>query len=139
MALTVGVDSYITLVEAEAYILDEINHTSWDALDDITKENYLRIAYDYMQMLGMVLTDPAPDCVMRSQAIMANTDVNAGLSMDTGSSEGEIKRVQADVVSVEYVENTSSTASRYEPRVRTCLSSYGATFSSQNSIRLSRT
>ena len=139
MALVVGTDSYITLVEAEAYLANEINTTAWDALDDDTKENYLRVAYQYMQMLDMTVPDPTPTCVKNSQAIMANIDVNNGLSMSLGTTQGDISSVTADVVSVTYQDGTAKTASRYDPRVKTCLSSYGAMFSANKSPRLVRT
>lgn len=139
MALVVGDHSYITLVEAEAYLAEEINTTAWNALTDTEKENYLIVAYQYMQMLDMTLPDPVPDCVKQSQAIMANTDVNGGISMQTGTSEGQIKSVTADVVNVTYQDYTAKTASRYDARVKTCLSAYGAMFNSGRGPRTVRT
>lgn len=139
MALVVGTNSYITLVEAESYLAEEINTVAWNALDDTTKENYLIVAYNYIQTLGMTVPDPTPDCVKQSQARMANIDVNNGISMSLSTSEGDIKKVVADVVSVEYVDNTAKSASRYDALIKGCFKEYGATFSSNNAPRLVRT
>ena len=41
MAIIVGTDTYITIVEADAIITKRINGADWVALDDTTKEQYL--------------------------------------------------------------------------------------------------
>lgn len=49
MALVVGINSWVTLVEAEAYFLDRIDIEKWNALaDNPTKEKYLVSAYRWV-------------------------------------------------------------------------------------------
>ena len=53
MALVVGTNSWVTLVEADAYFADHPKSSPWDVLDDPTKEQYLILSFNW------IVNDPA--------------------------------------------------------------------------------
>ncbi len=50
MSITVGVDTYVTVLEADVYIEKRPNSASWSALTDAQKESYLLIACEKIDL-----------------------------------------------------------------------------------------
>ena len=51
MTLTAGIDTYITLAEADAYFATTLNNSAWDALSDATKEITIKSATRKLETL----------------------------------------------------------------------------------------
>ena len=118
MALTIydatGYDSFATIAEADSTVANlTLYSTQWSALDDTTKEIYLRIAFRVIiDGLEELPEAPPSDCLKEAQALIAINDVITGLSINEETTTGVIKRQKAGVVEVEYFEPNSDSSGR---------------------------
>lgn len=125
MALVVGTDSYVTLAEASAYATARAWAT-WASADDAVKEAALRSAATYLdqsyewqgsisdiaQAMAWprqevtdregrdIAKDTVPNAVKNAQIELAFIGLSAALV--TNEAQGDVKRVKADTVEVEF-------------------------------------
>jgi hypothetical protein len=59
MALTVGVNSWVTVAEADAYLADKYGAGDWAGLPNATKESLLITSYRWIQRLQDYSISPA--------------------------------------------------------------------------------
>lgn len=135
-------NSYVTVAEADDYLSIKPNDTAWQALNSSVKQEYLMWATrlldqrtswrGYRQVEDSALRWPRYGAYDRDQLAVENNVVPVPVkqatieiafhlftqSVDPSSpisTAGEIKRVKADVVEVEYFENTARVTSNYFP------------------------
>lgn len=126
MALVVGTDTYVTLAAADAYALARA-WTAWASATDEVKEAALRTAATYLDQSyewngsisdieqvqawprmevtdreGRELaSDAVPSAVENAQIELAYIGLSAALV--TNEAQGDVKRVKADTVEVEFM------------------------------------
>lgn len=133
--LTVGTDSYTSLVDADEYWSEHYNSADWDAASDSDKEKALRTATQYIDKhyswigyhpgsLSQKLAWPRlnavdkqgrtitgiPDEVKDATAYLAQEELRGGI-LRPKSRGGAIKSVQAGSVNVEFEDNAPVHAS----------------------------
>jgi len=147
---TVGYDSYVSVVEADAIISDLTMHsTSWEALSTEDRERYLRIAMRTMEDGIDQTVNPLPlvgeslySCMKESQALIALQDVVNNISAGgVTQTTGAVKKEKAGAVEVQYydVSGGSSSSAPYPiPKIAfSCLSAMGFTFPSTGGFKQS--
>ena len=132
---TADYDSYVSLVDAETTITSYTTFgTQWLALDDATKEIYLRIATARINdVIDSTLLDGTDACLSSSCSLMAINDLVFEISSSINPNDGLITKEKVGDLEVQYQHSYSKRSSRnknpFPPLVRTCLSGYGAEFS----------
>jgi hypothetical protein len=127
MALTIypddNADSFISLLDATDIITkNSLQAAQWIALDNATKEVYLRIAFT--RIMGTISTDPNSDigflnkdtyesiesCLPKTNAIMAVHDLVYGLSSEINPNTGLVTKEKVGDIEITYTHgaNTSS-------------------------------
>jgi len=93
--ITPGVDTYITVLEADAYFLARYGYESWVLLDEAVKEQALVSAFSQMNAMCTwyeELTDPYPQGLKDSQCEIAFAiTVTGSTSTDAGDPLSELK------------------------------------------------
>lgn len=147
MSLTVyptdGYDSFISLEDANTRIgYTSLQASDWNALDDTTKEVYLRIAtiainnkvdFDDDAFLDY---DAATSCLPNACADMAVHDLVYGLSSEINPNTGLVASEKVGDLEVKYFHGANTSSQQLKGRVTTrfpdtvvsCLSNYGAVF-----------
>ena len=131
-----GYDSYVSLVDAENTIISYTTFgTQWLALDDATKEVYLRIATARINdVIDSVLLNGIDACLSGSCSMMAVHDLVFSISSSVNANDGLITKEKVGDLEVQYQHSYNKRSSRntnpFPPLVRTCLIGYGAEFSS---------
>ena len=144
-------DSFISLSDANDVITkNSIQSADWLALDDSTKEVYLRIATQ--RILNTVSTDinnedgyydvatysPPDSCLPKVTALMAVHDLAYGLSSEINSNTGLVSKEKVGDLEVTYFHgNPLSQVSGRETNpfpnlVVPCLNSYGASMNTSS-------
>lgn len=128
MALTVGIDTFQTVAEAESYFAGRLYAAQWTGATTEDKEKALRMAARILsrqRYLGTITSTsqllawprrgvvdpegrPVPDSTVPAAVVEAQAELALRLLEDdlTADAEGSIKRVKAGPVEVEYATGT---------------------------------
>jgi len=137
---TAGWDSFVSLVDAEAYIGSlTLDLPAWQALAADLQEKYLRIAtrliVDGIDQVTNPLPDPAPACLVEATALIASWDLKNGLSASAASTgvTGSVKKQKVASLEIEYYDvssgkTTTQTISPVPDIAKPCLEGLGFVF-----------
>ena len=93
--ITPGVDTYVTVIEADSYFLARYGYESWDALTDTVKEQALVSAFSQMNAMCtwfVTLASPYPQGIKDAQCEIAYAiTVTGSTSTDAGDPLSELK------------------------------------------------
>lgn len=134
MALTVGVNSYVTLAEADAYIASRFGYDQWDTLTDPQKESALISAAQQMNAACNwysskyefefdPIADPPPQELKDAQCEIAYSIAASG-SANTGTSD-PLTKLKAGDVELEWKASGGSSSPLYSDYTKGLLSSVG--------------
>lgn len=128
---TTDYDSFITVAEADTIIGNlTLNLDTWNALEDTSKEAYLRIAFQVIiDGLETIPDDPVSTCLKNSQALNAVHDLTNGVSNPIVVDQA-VKKEEVGQVSVEYFapDETSLSQTYIHPLSVACLTDLGYVF-----------
>jgi predicted transcriptional regulator len=131
---TIDYDSLVSLADANT-IIDKysVNASIWNALDDTTKEKYLRIATDrVLSVIDITLLDGS-ECIKKAVSLIANKDVSFGISSDINPNLGTITKEKVGDLEVEYKQTNGAKGKDRNPfpvSTYACLNNYGANIQS---------
>lgn len=119
------------LILAEQFLGSE----TFTALSTDDQNRYLIIAYNnIINLTGITLPSAPTLCLQEAQVELAINDIVNGISTTTSA---EIASAKVGPISVQYVENTS-TSDEFPSRAKACLESYNAVISSSSQSRVYR-
>lgn len=153
MTLTVGENSYVTVVEADAYFTDRYGYDLWAALDTPAKESALISAAQYLDSLcrwhgypvdssqSMAFprnpdANPTPQTIKNAQCEIAYGMVAAGTANDSGSTEDVLTKLKAGDVELEFKGDVNPTSSLTNDYTKSLLRPYGVCHFSGSKSRI---
>lgn len=135
MALTIypdtNYDSFISLVDANTFLSENsLQYSQWDALDDSTKEIYLRISFG--RILGiidleLIVEQSDIDNLAKANSLMAIHDLVYSISSSINPNVGAIVKEKVGDLEVEYSQKSGAkgiSRSPFPSSAKTILSKY---------------
>lgn len=98
-------DSFVSIEDATTTISNyTLSYSSWDELTDADKEVYLRVAFRTIIDGLESIPSEFPTCITQAQSLIAVQDLSVGISTNSTSTTGAVKKEKASVVEIEYYE-----------------------------------
>lgn len=139
-------DSFVDITTATTYINSYTTFSSnWAAIDDATKEVYLRIATDrIIDKIDTLLLTGSNECILKSCSIMAVHDLVFEISSSVNPNTGLVTKEKVGDLEVNYTHGNvqrqlkNRNTNPFPTNVQTCLTGYGATFVSGIQVTIGR-